>query len=113
MIHAPSFLEIGSARAPDTASFFENVFGWTYTAMGEGGGWLAGPTLKIGVHGQDPHPQIYVYFAVDDLKEAIARVRAAGGEANEPGPAEPGFGRFANCRDPTGVAFGLHLREAG
>jgi len=37
-------------------------------------------------------------------------VRAAGGTAPDPGPAEPEFGRFVECRDDQGVRFGLRQR---
>jgi hypothetical protein len=63
--------------------------------------------MKAGTHGDDPSPQIYVYFNVSDLGAAAERVRAAGGEADEIAE-EPGFGRFVNCRAPGGVQFGLH-----
>jgi predicted enzyme related to lactoylglutathione lyase len=61
----------------------------------------------MGMHGDDPQPQIYVFFEVPDLEQAIALVREAGGEA-EPPAEQPGFGRFSNCRDPQGIRFGLH-----
>lgn len=112
MIHTPSFIELGSREPARTAAFFTQLFDWPYQPMGPEGGWFQTPTLKAGLHGSDPLPQIYVYFAVDDLVAAVARVRAAGGEAEEPGPEEPTFGRFANCKDPTGIAFGLHQRPA-
>jgi len=47
---------------------------------------------------------------VSHLEAAAARVRAAGGEADEPTD-EPGFGRFVNCRDPGGIRFGLDQAE--
>jgi uncharacterized protein len=105
---APTYLEIGSSEPSKSAEFFRRVFGWPYHPMGAEGGWFQGPTLKTGLHGNDPAPQIYVYFSVADLVSAIEQVRAAGGQADEPGPDEPGFGRFCNCKDPTGIAFGLH-----
>jgi uncharacterized protein len=108
MLSIPSYLEIGSGAPRQTAAFFASVFGWPYQAMGEDGGWFQGPTVKTGLHGGDPNPQIYVYFAVADLAQAVERVRAAGGTADAIGPVEPGFGRFCNCKDPTGIAFGLH-----
>lgn len=108
----PSFLEIGSSDPARTAAFFATLFGTPFHPMGASGGWFEGPTLKAGLHGQDPEPQIYVYFAVDDLVSAVAQIRAAGGQAEEPGPEEPGFGQFCNCKDPTGIAFGLHKRPA-
>ena len=98
-----SYLEIGSADAAATRAFFGTVFGWPCNDDA----WFQTPALKAGVHGEDPSPQIYVYFNVSDIEAAAARVRSAGGEAEEPTD-EPGFGRFVNCRDPGGIRFGLH-----
>jgi predicted enzyme related to lactoylglutathione lyase len=98
-----SFLEIGSGDGAATRAFFAAVFGWTC----HDNAWLQTPDIKAGTHGDDPTPQIYVYFYVADLEAAAARVRAAGGEAGEPID-EPGFGRFVHCRDPGGLRFGLH-----
>jgi uncharacterized protein len=108
MNFVPSYIEIGSADATQTSDFFKSIFGWTYTPMGPEGGWFQTPTVRAGVHGNDPTPQLYVYFAVADLAAAVIQVRAAGGQAEEIGADEPGFGRFCNCKDPTGLAFGLH-----
>ena len=104
----PSYLEIGSKSTRASSAFFSEVFGWVYTPMDESNGWFQTPTIKMGIHDDDPNPKIYVYFCVDDLEEAVSKVRAAGGEAEKPSPVEPGFGRFCSCKDPTGVAFGLH-----
>jgi predicted enzyme related to lactoylglutathione lyase len=98
-----SFLEIGSQDAAAVRAFFGAVFGWP----SQDEAWMQAPTIKVGTHGGDPAPQIYVYFNVDDLEAAADRVRAAGGEADA-ATDEPGFGRFVNCVGPGGVAFGLH-----
>lgn len=104
-----SFLEIGSKNASDSRAFFERVFGWRFNHMGDAGaGWFQTPSIRAGLHGDDPEPRLYVFFDVANLAVAIASVRTAGGEADEPGPTEPGFGRFSNCRDPQGIRFGLH-----
>ena len=107
-----SFLELGSAEADTGKSqvFFEKVFGWHFHPMPQGGGWFQAPRIRIGLHGNDPGPGIYVFFEVRDLEEAIAAVLAAGGEADPPQTEEPGFGRFSNCRDPHGIRFGLHQK---
>jgi len=63
--------------------------------------------MRAGTHGEDPTPQIYVYFHAADLEAAAKSVRAAGGEADDV-VEEPGFGRFVNCRGPGGLQFGLH-----
>ena len=98
-----SFLEIGSADAAAVRAFFGAVFDWP----SHDEAWMQAPDMKVGTHSDDPAPQIYAYFHVDDLDAAAARVRAAGGEA-EAATDEPGFGRFVNCVGPGGLAFGLH-----
>jgi len=102
-----SFIEVGTTDPESSRPFFERVFGWPFHAMSGGGGWFQGPSIRVGLHGDDPQPQLYVFFAVPDLEQAIARVHEAGGQAEAPSEA-PGFGRFANCRDPQGIVFGLH-----
>ena len=47
-----------------------------------------------------------VYFDVDDINAAAARVKELGGEANDPRPV-PGRGWFSTCKDPHGNDFGL------
>src|SRR5580698_10202116 len=98
-----SFIEIGSTNHVATRTFFGEVFGWPCHDQA----WFQTPAIRAGLHGDDPAPQIYVYFDVPDLEAAAERVRAAGGEA-EAVVHEPGFGRFVNCRDPGGIRFGLH-----
>jgi uncharacterized protein len=107
-----SFLELGSSDADKTSPFFARVFGWSFHPMAQGGGWFQAPSIRVGLHGGDPKPQIYIFFEVPDLEQAMALVREAGGEAAAPMPEEPGFGRFANCRDPQGIQFGIHQRPA-
>ena len=106
-----SFIEIGTSDTGQSRPFFEHVFGWTFNPMAQGGGWFQAPSMRVGLHGDDPKPQIYVFFEVPDLEQAIALVREAGGEA-DPAAEEPGFGRFSNCRDPQGIGFGLHQQPA-
>jgi uncharacterized protein len=111
MLGNVSFLELGTTDTERTRSFFESVFGWQFHPMAQGGGWFQAPSMRVGLHGNDPQPQIYTFLEVPDLESAIALVRQAGGEADPPAE-EPGFGRFSNCRDPQGIRFGLHQRAA-
>ncbi len=105
-----SFIEIGAAEAGAARYFFSQLFGWEFHPMGAGPeGWFQTPSMKAGLHGNDPDPGILVFFSVPDLAAAIAKVRALGGEASEP-TEEPGFGGFSMCRAPQGVKFGLHRR---
>jgi hypothetical protein len=103
-----SFVELGTTDAERSRLFFERVFGWSFHPMAQGGGWFQAPSMRVGLHGDDPQPQIYTFFDVPDLEQAIALVREAGGEAESPAPGEPGCGRFSNCRGTQGIRFGLH-----
>jgi len=104
-----SYLEIGANDTESTRHFFEQLFGWSFNPMGdEGEGWFQTPSIEVGLHGNDPEPQFFIFFNVPDLELAIARVKELGGETDEPGANEPGFGRFCICRDPQGIRFGLH-----
>lgn len=104
----PSFVEIESAAPEATARFFAEVFGWAFTAMDDtGNGWFDTGGTGVGLH-PGGTPAVIPYFEVRDIDEAAARVRRAGGEATDPTPEEPGFGRFSTCKTPDGAAFGLH-----
>jgi predicted enzyme related to lactoylglutathione lyase len=105
-----SFLELGSPEADTSKSlvFFAAIFGWQTHTLPQGGGWFQGPRIRVGLHGNDSAPMIYVFFAVPNLEAAMANVRHAGGHVDSSTAEEPNFGRFANCRDPLGIPFGLH-----
>jgi predicted enzyme related to lactoylglutathione lyase len=98
-----SFLEIGARDAAATSAFFASVFGWPL----HDNKWFQTPGLRAGLHGNDPSPQIYVFFHVPNLDAAIIQVREAGGE---PGPTQeaPGFGRYSICTAPGGLTFGIN-----
>jgi uncharacterized protein len=104
-----SYLEIGTKDAGASRVFFEQLLGWSFHPMGnDGEGWFQTPSIKAGLHGNDPEPQFFIFFDVPDLMAAVAQVKELGGETEEPGSDEPGFGRFCTCRDPQGIRFGLH-----
>jgi uncharacterized protein len=122
-----SFIELGTSDTERSRPFFQQVFGWTFTPMAQGGGWFQAPSMRVGFHGEDT-PQIYVFFEVPDLEQAIALVREAGGEADPPAPEEPGFGRMAdfwrfsrnrnpsiinNCKCDARDARGKHRASTG
>ena len=67
------------------------------------------------MHGGDPGAAPYLFFAVDDVEAALARVRELGGSVEEmdvEGDEESlaRFGRFKLCRDDQGSPFGVHQR---
>jgi predicted enzyme related to lactoylglutathione lyase len=108
---SPSHLELGSPDAAASREFFVGLFGWADRPMPHGSFYATTPTLGVGLHGHDDTSAIVVYFAVDDIDRAVEQVRALGGTSDDPGPEIAGFGRFAECRDPQGVRFGLHQRR--
>lgn len=109
MIGTVSYLEIGAPDARSSQAFFRQLFDWPFTPTERPGeGWFQGPGLTLGLHGDDPTPQMLVFFQVPDMPAALARLRALGGQADEPGATEPGFGVFCLGVDPQGVRFGLH-----
>jgi predicted enzyme related to lactoylglutathione lyase len=76
----------------------------------EGEGWQTengAPTLGLHERGKGPgDTQSLPYFEVDDVEQALRRVRELGGEVIHPGA------RWAVCRDSEGSPFGLAGREA-
>lgn len=91
---------------PDvSAGFFRELFGWTIE-QGDlpAGRHIADVTPPGGIHGGRA-PGATLYFRVEDLGAAVARVRALGGEVREVADYETGGG--ARCLDPQGVPFDL------
>ena len=96
--------------ASRATQFWQSLFGWTFER-------LEGPMEYHMVEGGEPTGAVYpsqnagrgpnVYFDVDDIQQAAARVRELGGEAEEPG-AIPGIGWYAFCRDTEGNLFCLY-----
>lgn len=105
---APSFAEIEAPTPTDTARFFEVALGWAFIPWeSRGDGVFDAGGFRVGLH-EGAAPSLTAYFPVPDVEAAVRAVREAGGEASDPSPPEPGYGRFARCTAPGGVAFGLH-----
>lgn len=106
-IGEPSWLEIGAPTGTITRDFFASLFGWRFVDMENDNHRVESPTFRAGLHPQDA-PGIFVYFRVNDLEAAVARVRELGGSVERPLTDDSRFGRFVECKDPQGVPFGLH-----
>ena len=107
-----SFFELG-VEDPDRArAFYGALFGWKLERFG-GGFSINGSNVPGGLHGGDAGASPYLFFKVDDIDAAAARVRELGGSVEDvSGDGEADsiekFGRFKLCRDDQGSAFGLH-----
>lgn len=116
MVGEVAFFELGVGDTDRGRAFYEGLFGWTFEPgpSGEGFGIVA-PNVRGGMHGGDAGAAPYLFFEVDDMAAALARVRDLGGtveeldvESDEESIAT--FGRFKLCRDDQGSPFGLHER---
>jgi uncharacterized protein len=100
-----------TARARD---FWSSLFGWSFQ------GW-EGPIEYHMTEGVEPGGAIYpsqegergpiVYFAVDDIDEALARVRDLGGKADDKRPI-PGIGWTSRAEDTEGNRFSLYQDDS-
>jgi predicted enzyme related to lactoylglutathione lyase len=101
--------ELPSADVDRAKGFWSGVFGWTFAGM-------EGPFEYFMTQGEEPTGAIYkgddagsgpvVYFATDDIDATLAKIREAGGSADDKQPI-PTVGWFARCKDTEGNSFSL------
>jgi predicted enzyme related to lactoylglutathione lyase len=94
------------------AAFYGAVLGLEYVPAHDGRGRQAPGSAPP--QGLSEHPALaalFCVYAVDDIAAAVARVRAAGGRAEE--PVARAYGLVADCVDTDGVRFALHQPPAG
>jgi uncharacterized protein len=101
--------EIAASDVDRAQSFWGGLFGWEFgaSAMPEMDYRMArtGEQSGTALYAGDPgHPN--VYFGVDDIDAAIAKVRELGGTAEDKQPV-PMMGWFTACKDTEGNAFSL------
>jgi uncharacterized protein len=114
----PIFFELGVADAERGRAFYGDLFGWAMAPGPSGNGFtIDAGGARGGLHGGDAGASPYLFFRVDDLDAAVARVRALGGAVEDvdvEGDADSvaRHGRFKLCRDDQGSPFGLHQPPA-
>jgi uncharacterized protein len=102
--------EISASDVDRAQGFWQGLFGWQFgeNVMPEGEYRMAQTGEQRGVavssHGDPGHPN--VYFDVDDMDAAIAKVVELGGQADDKQPV-PMMGWFTACKDTEGNAFSL------
>jgi predicted enzyme related to lactoylglutathione lyase len=120
-MNAPAiFIELGVDDAERARTFYTGVFGWAMDPGPSGKGFtIDAGGIPAGLHPGDAKASPYVFFGVDDLDAALARVTAHGGMVDDVdlGGEDPDtvarFGRFKLCRDDQGSPFGLWQQPAG
>lgn len=101
-------------QVPDLAAaqaFYSTVLGWTYEPGNvPGGAQVLGTAPMIGLWG-DPavaaaRVGAVLSYRVDDIGDAVARIRAAGGTAAD--VEQLAYGLSSQCADLQGLQFSLH-----
>ena len=100
-------------------AIYAELFGWSHTATAEMNGLEGGHRMFAweddgdtvgGMANTARWPGVHTHwlfcFTIDDLDDAIAKVRANAGTAQSP-IILPNGDRIAPCEDPQGAAFGL------
>lgn len=117
----PVHFEIQASDPAALASFYEGVFGWTFSQWGDMPYWLitTGPDSEPGINGgllprNSPVPvpgqgvnAYVVTVAVPDCAEYLAKAVAAGATVALPRTATPGIGWLAYVLDPDGNLVGM------
>jgi hypothetical protein len=107
--------EIAAQDDGRAMQFYEAVFGWAFKDAGMPGGTYnlteaGGPPGGAVYAMEGVEPSILVYFDSDDIDASIAKVRGAGGQADDKQPI-PGVGWFSHCTDTEGNRFGIFLSD--
>ncbi len=104
----PVHFEIAAQDTARAQKFYKDMFGWEFQAFGgpvEYNMTRLSDTAGAAVFPGDAGA-IRVYFDVDDINAGAAKLREAGGEADDPQPV-PSMGWFVTGKDTEGNAIGL------
>jgi predicted enzyme related to lactoylglutathione lyase len=111
----PGDLGYASIWTPDVAAadaFYRAVLGWEIAETHDGRGrQVTGRAMHLGMWGGVERPTLSPCWAVPDVEETVAFVRAAGGTAGE--PTDEPFGRAAECVDDQGLPFAVFTPPGG
>lgn len=103
------YFAYGSPDPDRSRRFFAEVLGWRLEEA-PNGFHIANTSPPGGVHRADAS-DLTVWFRVDDIQAAVARVRAMGGQADEPELYASGWS--ATCRDDQGAEFSISQPAPG
>ena len=101
-----SWVELPAADTAKARTFYGSLFGWATNEFG--GDYHViddGPAGAIAPR-EDCFTHPRVYFATEDIDATLAKIREAGGSADDKQPI-PTVGWFARCKDTEGNSFSL------
>ena len=98
------YFTVDAPDGPRASAFYGALFGWQ-TERGEQGYHVANISPPGGIDATKPEPGVTIYYRVDDVAAAAARVRELGGQVLTEATYESGAN--ASCLDDQGVPFQL------
>jgi uncharacterized glyoxalase superfamily protein PhnB len=107
-----AYVTLAVPDAERAKDFYGSVLGWSFAPGSVEQGWqVEGTTPMAGLWGAQEQPAVLLCYRVRSVDDAVARVRAGGGRAEE--PASRPYGRMADCVDDQGLRFQLWEPLAG
>ncbi|SEB49101.1 hypothetical protein SAMN04489806_0837 [Paramicrobacterium humi] len=109
MTASVSYWVLRVADVDKAADFYREVFDWSFSEKGSGGGYhVLGSNPQGGIGPlRSAHADNSLAFEPDDIDVAIERIRSRGGTAEEPGGSSE-HGRWVECADDQGTRFALY-----
>ena len=81
----PTHIELGAPDARKARDFFGSLFDWTFEQFGDGEqSAIRTPTIRGGIHDGVTTTTLTTYFRVDDIGEAVTKVRELRWNRREP-----------------------------
>jgi uncharacterized protein len=114
----PSWVDLSSTDIETTAAFYQSLFGWSWSAAPDGGGYglftKGGKSVAgLGPVMQTGQPEVWLtYVSVADADAAAAAVTSAGGTVMAPPMDVLDVGRLAVFMDDGGAAFAVWQPKA-
>lgn len=100
------YVSLGLPDVERAAAFYADTLGWPVDADR----FVTAVLPTVGIRPASGPPDLFCCFAVDDVRAAAERVRAAGGTAGE--PFERPYGTISDCTDDQGTEFALYEQAA-
>ena len=100
------WFELPASDSARARSFYADLFGWQFQPF-EGQDYHMTYEAGGAIFGAPGQTGPIVYFGVDDVDAAIARVNQLGGTGGEKQEI-PGVGYYAHCADTEGNPIGLY-----
>jgi uncharacterized protein len=105
------YFVVPARDAERAKAFYGELFGWGFATGNVPGGFhIQGSTPPGGLSGGGEGSSPSVYFSVDDIDAAVARIRELGGRAGDPEEIESGY--MSSCEDDQGTSFNIWAPRA-